>query len=348
MAKVLQVSDDSGSNWFTLPGAEAAFNNSGDPIDDTILGQTFSSALTGLIGWSMTGTGLYKGFAGYLAKILQVGSATSQTGEAMTLVSGKTYQINDTAKRIWDRSATVTVYDNAVDHTADVVDIDYLFGKVTFDAAYSVTGPVTIDVDTFATSQLGKGKSFTLTQTMEPIDNTDYATAQANGGYKTFIAGLRTVALELSGIFDATVNSKDDLKNRNELIVEIDPVGTGESIARGFFRMIDTGQSGAVGALEEETINLALNVPADDLISTVFAWQHNNTTLPTAVEKVLTAWETETSLDGRYLPSGTPGQTPLDGASGEVWVSDVTLTGSLTGMNEFNATLQGSGTITEV
>jgi hypothetical protein len=38
----------------------------------------------------------------------------------------------------------------------------------------------------------------------------------------------------------------------------------------------------------------------------------------------------------------------LDGAEGAVYVTDVTLSGSLTGMNEFNASLQGSGAYTEV
>ena len=350
-AKVIRVSDDDGSTWYTLPGSTGEFANEAESISDTTFGQTFESSEIGLLGWMVSANAYFKGYAGYLAKILQPGTPTATTGEACTLVSGKTYQINDTAKRIWDRSATIVVYDNAVDHSADVQDIDYLFGKVTFDSSYTVTGAVTVDVTYLPMTQLGKGQSYNLTMSANPIDNTDFATAQANGGYKTFEPGLRTVALELSGIFDATVNSKADLAARNELIVEIDPAGDQSSLARGFFKIVDTGQSGDVGALEEETLSLELTVPEDPdfTVAAVFGWQHSGSTLLSqAIQILLTAWLDESLIDVQYLPQGAVGQTPLDGAEGDCMVADVSLSGGLNDMNTFNVELQGIGAYTEV
>ena len=290
MAKVIQVSDDSGANWHTLPGSTGEFSPDGEPITDTIFGQTFNSQFTGLLTWAMTANAIYKGFAGYQATLLQTGTGTGATGESMSQESGLIYIIDDTSKRIWDRSATITVFDNAVDHTADVEWFDYLFGRIKFNTGYTVTGPVTIDVTYFGTSVLGRGNSYTLTMSAATKDLSTFNTTQANGGYRTFDPGLRTVELEIDGIFDAATNAKSDLAARNELIVEIDPAGDGLSVARGFFRITSAPQSGDVGALEEQTISLALSVPDDDNLLIPFKWNHAvGTTLNTATQIILDA-----------------------------------------------------------
>ncbi len=319
--------------------------------NDTILGQTFESNIAGLIQWSIESNAIWKGYAGYLAEVKQAGVSTAMTTEAMTLVSGKTYKITNTAKDVWDRNTTFVVFDNAVDQTAEVLEIDYLFGKVTFKASYTPTGPVTVTGAYFPTAQLGKGNAFTLTMSCEPIQTTDFATAQANGGYHTNIPGLRTVAIELSGTFDATINSKDDVNDRNELIVEIDPVGDGKSVCRGFFRLLSASQSGEVGALEEETLSLSLSVPysANDFIANYFAWEHaNDSSIPEAIKKITTAWLDETTIDVRYLPTGATGASPLDGISGDAIMTDISLNGSLSDVNRFEATFTGTGVYTEV
>jgi len=350
MAKAIQISTDD-VTYVTLPGSQGTFSAEGEAIDDTILGQTFTSNQTGLISWSVSSDAIWKGFAGYIAEIKKVGTATSTTGEAMTLVSGKTYQIDATTKRIWDRSATVTVYDNAVDHTADVANIDYLFGKVTFNSSYTVTSPVTVDVDYFPTAVIGCANSYTLTQSADTIDDTCFNTAQANGGKRTYSSGLRTVSVELTGTY-TPVAAPDDFKsilsNRDEVIIEIDPAGDGSSIARGFFKLASQEQGGSVGALEEETLMFNLYVPDETVnpeVAIPFAWSHTgSTTLNTAIRNLLNSWEQElNTYYVQYLPSGTPGQSPLDGVKGQFVVTDVSLAGDLGSMNVFTAELQGTG-----
>jgi hypothetical protein len=350
-AKKIQVSDDNGTNWYDLPGSTGSFSVQGEALDDTILGQSFQSNHPGIIDWQISSNAIWKGFAGYLAEVFQAGSSTVMTTEAMTLVSGKTYKITNAAKNVWNRAVTLNVFDNGVNHNADVLNVDYLFGRVTFKAAYTVTGPVTVTGAYFPMAQLGKGNSFTLTQTANMIDNTDFATAQANGGYRTHTAGLRTVEIELGGTFDATVNSKDDVNDRLELIVQIDPVGDGLSVARGFFRLLSAEQTGDVGALEEETLQLSLSVPVSGAftIESVFKWLHESgTTIPTAIQKILNAWQNEVTIDVRYLPTGATGASPLDGVAGDALVSDVSLSGGISEMNIFEATFMGTGAYTEV
>lgn len=339
-AKTIQVSDDNGSNWYTLPGNQGELTYEGNEIEDTIFGQNFESDMTGLIGWSVDANGLYKGYAGYVAKIMKSGTPTALTDEAMSLVSGKTYQVTNSAKRCFDRATALVFEDNSTPvDSADIDSIDHLFGRVTFTSGYTVTGPITVASGNYLPlTQLGKGKSFTLTQTANAIDTTDFATAQANSGFRTFIYGLKTVQCELQGVFDSTAALRALLAARSELVLEINPDGAGLSVARGFFRAMSTGQSGDVGELEEETVSFNLSVPDQADVVTPFKWLHaSNTTLNTAIQKCLSAWAGETLIDVRYLYDGT------NGRAGDAVITDLTLTGGLEAMNEFSVAFQGSG-----
>jgi len=153
--------------------------------------------------------------------------------------------------------------------------------------------------------------------------------------------------LELTGIFDATENAKAVLLSRQVVIIEIDPAGDGGSVARGYFKLVTTGQSGAVGALEEETLNFELTVPQD--VEIPFNWKHTNTTLALSIQWVLDSWlsELNTSMV-QYLPTGAVGASPLDGIEGAFVVTDVSLSGGLSNMNTFQVELQGTGAYTEV
>lgn len=341
-AKELQISDDGGTTWATLPGTSGELSHEGETIEDTIFGATFQSTEAGLITWGMNGNAFYKGFAGYNATIKSQGTSTSMTGEATSNTSGQSYQIDDTTKRVWDRSATFTINDNGVAVSdADIEEIDYLFGIVTFVSGYSVTGPITVDGAYFPLSNLGKAQSFTLTQNADAIDNSNFGSVQGNNGYRTFEPGLRTVSLELTGFFDSTADFSSELQNRNELIVEVNPDGGGDSLCRGFFRLVNQSQSGDVGALEEESVTFELNVPGN--VATPFRWSHASASdIPDAVKKLLDAWEAESTVQARYLHDGANGE------SGTVVVTDMSLTSGLDAMNEFSVELQGSGEPTTV
>lgn len=350
-AKAIQASFDSEVTWGTLPGSTGAHSQEATQINDTIFGNIYQSNEAGLINWGFTGEAIWKGFAGYKAELKEIGSGTAATGEAMSLESGQIYAIDDTTKEIWDRESVITVYDGTTDVTSEVEWYDYLFGRLKFVDTYTVLGAVTIDVTYFPTATLGRGNSYTLTMTAEMIDESDFPATQANGGYRIFSAGLRTVEVEIGGIFDANTDAHNKLNSRDTIIIEVDPAGDGESIARGFFRMVTGNQSGDVGALEEQTMNFALNVPDDDLMYIPFGWQHGaNTTLSATVQGMLGKWlhADDNTFVARYLPSGSPGQTPLDGEKGDVLLSDMSLSGGLDDMNVFTAEMQGTGALTQV
>ena len=349
MAKIINISNDGGSSYKNFPGSEGSYNADAEAASDTILVETYDSSEVGLISWTIGTNGIFKGFAGYLAEIKKIGAAVVADGEAMTLESGKTFGITDATKEVWDRSDTVVVYDNAVDKTADVLSIDYLFGRITFKDAYSVTTPITVDVSYFPVTQIGGGNSYTLGMTAATKDTSDYVATQANGGFRTFEAGLRSVTLEVGGIFNASEAAMADLAARTELIIEIDAAGDGSSIARGFFKLMNTGQSGSVGAVEDETTQFVLTVPQEDLMEFPFNWRHTATTLHLSIQYAITSWLTElNTYDMQYLPTGAIGASPNDGKSGDVVITDISLSGGLSDMNVFSITAQGTGAVTTV
>lgn len=342
--KTVQISVDD-VTYYTLPGSQGELSREAATPDDTIFGQSFKSTFAAILGWSLTANAIYKGFAGYMATLKRVGTPTSFTAAACTLVSVKTYQINDTTKRIWDRTAAFIVYDNAVDQTDEVESIDYLFGKVTFKSTYTVNGPVTVTGKSFPVSALGSYRGFTLTQQTDAVDTTDYPTAQANNGYRTSQCGLRTVSLEVPGVYKAVNALKDILEGREEVIIEINPDGQSKSVARGFFIATRTNQSGNVGALEEENITFNLAVPIESTnpqVAMPFGWSHAvDSPIPAAIKTALTAWEGEDLIYVRYLDDG------VNGAEGQGVLTNLTLSSTLEGVNTFQVNVAGSGSLTD-
>lgn len=339
MVKKVQLAINDASTYYTLPGNAGEVRDEAGQLTDTIFGQPFESAEVGLLSWTLNSQAFYKGFAGYIVRLMKGDTPVALTNEAMSLVSGKTYIVTATAKQVLDINTTIVVRDNAVDHTADVETINYLTGEVTFKSAYTVTGPVTISGAYVPMIAIAGARTFTLTQTSTINDNTDIPVAKVNNGWRTFEAssGLKTVSLEIGGIFKASNAFRAALQARSLIYVEINPDNSSLSLCRGIFKYTQRGQQGNVGALEEENVTLNLYVPDGDVWKVPFAWKHSNLTkLSQAVRIALTAWESGTSLYAKYLPDGTTG------FKGAAFVSDISLSGGLEAMNEFTVNLQGS------
>lgn len=334
MSKRIQISDD-GTTYYTFPGNKGTFSNEAGSIKDTIFGADFDSNQTGLISWTIEGNGLYKGFAGYVTKIMKSGSPTAVTGEATTLVSGKTYKITDATKNVWDRTVTAVVKDGGTPvAAADIDSIDYLFGRVTLAAGYTPTGSITVDVSYLPLTQVAGANSYTLTQTANAVDSTDYETAQGNGGFRVYEYGLKTVSLSLKGIYKSTNGFADLLASRAELIMEINVDGGELSVARGFFKPMSTSQDGDVGDLEADSVDFSLSVPEGQPLP--FEWIiDSSSTLSMSIKKAITNWQNGTLCYMNYLADGESGK------QGQGVITDLTLTGGLEAMNEYAIKFQG-------
>lgn len=82
--------------------------------------------------------------AGWDCLVEVTGTSTAFVGaENCSLVSGKTYEIDDATKSVLDPDVAVEVHDGGGQVAASNIEsIDYLFGRVTFTGAYTPTGTV--------------------------------------------------------------------------------------------------------------------------------------------------------------------------------------------------------------
>lgn len=341
MVKRIQLSADN-VTFYTLPGNSGELSNEAGQLDDTIFGHEFQSNFPGLVGWQVQANGIFKGFAGYEVGLRITGTAIAITAEPMSLVSGKTYQITATTKRILAHNLTYTVSVGGTAVSASNIEsIDTLFGTVTFISTYTVSGAVTFTGSYLPTTVVGGSRTFSLTQTADAVDETTIPEAQANNGHRIFAAGLKTASIELSGVYAISNNFRTLLTNRDEHIFEICPDNSNLAVARGYFRFISQGQSGDVGALEEETVSLVLSVPDTEKVQSAFSWNiATASTLNPAIKVALDAWLAGDELYVRYLPDNNVGVT------GAGVVTDISLSGGLEDMNEFTVNLQGSGQLT--
>lgn len=337
-AKKIRISDNAGVNIWTFPGNTGDFRRELASVTDTIFGQSFQSMDESIGTWQVTANAIFKGVAGYVCQLRVGGLSTAMTNEATTLVSGKTYQITNAAHRIIDYAMPLVVKDNSVDQTANVLSVDYLSGQVTFLGTYTPVGPVTLTGNYIPTAIMAKSRSFTLTQTGAEIDTSSYDTASVNGGWRTYDPGLRTVKMEIKGVYDATQALGAALASRALMYVDVAPANDVNTLFRGFFKRSNLAHSGQVGALEDTTLSLDLFVPDGPLVAQPFGWYLTGTsTLNTAVQKALAAWQAQTKPTIYYLPDGTTG------FQGPAIVTEATLANAYDGLNEFRFSFRGDG-----
>jgi hypothetical protein len=212
------------------------------------------------------------GVAGYLASIRISGTATSMTSEAMSTNStvANTYQINSSVRQIWDRQTVPTFTEGSTGSSrpaipaAQVQSIDYLFGTVTFTVAQ--TTPIRVSGNYLPTSIVAGAHSYTLNQSQELLDDTDFQST----GLVSRIKGLKDINITLSR-YDSTATLVDLftlVSNGNEAVVEIRPGGDTTNVFRSYTVVESDNHSGDAASIEGSDVTFQLD--ADD--REAFGW----------------------------------------------------------------------------
>lgn len=338
-AKLIQVSLD-GVTYSTLPGSSGEIAIESSENDNTIYGNVFSSSIPGVRDWTFSGNSWLRETAGFNATVRRQGSPTTITGEDMSLVSGKTYQVDDFTRSIWDFNDDVVVYDASVVVDADdIAEIDPMFGRVTFRDGYSPTGPITVDTAYLPTTAFGCANDISLTQNAEATLSSCFEITQSENGFNTYDSGLKTVSMELSGFYRTSNGFFDTLINNETLVIEVDWEGDGETISRGIFKLQSTSQSGDVGSQEEYSASFSLYVPEGLL---PFSWYFGtNSKAPKGMIDIIQSWITRQDLYVKYYPKGDVTGEQL--YSGEVVVTDASMSTSVDAIAELTLSGQGNG-----
>lgn len=146
-------------------------------------------------------------YGGFASSLYITGASTAMTTEACSLVSGKTYQIDDADKRVWDPDTAIVVWDDGSPVSASNIEsIDYLFGTVTFTSGYSVVGAITINSGSYLPLlELTAVNAYSLNLGSEMIDTTVMG---ASVTARKRIQGLKNISGTIGG-FDSAVDDYD-------------------------------------------------------------------------------------------------------------------------------------------
>jgi len=337
--KTVEVSRD-GTNYYVLPGSAAEINRESSDVDDSIFGTAFASSQPTSISWNLSANGYFKGFPGYKAALKRTGVSTPLTDGSMSLdPSTGIYYLNNRSQSILDKNVPVEVYDDgSIVDKENIEYIDYLQGGVKFVRTYNVNGQVTINSANYLPARdFCFIQNFTLTQNSDTEDISDFCTLFNNGGYSVFAYQQQSAELSLDGFYTDYSEFMQDLDNRSEVIIEVNPDGEGKSVARGYFRATSHSQSGDAGSSETENTQYKLSTPEG--VPKPFSWYHSSdSAIPQAIKLLLDLWAERSPVHIRYRPENSNFVQV-----GKALIEDCSLEGAVDGINEFSFSLKGTG-----
>jgi len=195
---------------------------------------------------------------------------------------------------------------------------------------------------------MAKGRSFSLTQTQTTIDQSTYDDAQANGGWRSYNAGLKTVSLSVGNVYAITAGWQAILNTGGIIYIkgDVNIGAAGATVFRGMFMLSQRAQSGNQGDLEAETLTLPLYVAPGNTLA--FPWQWyvtSSSTLNTAIQMGIQAYLNNSPLYIQYLPNGI---VQGDGQTGQVIITESSMANAIDGINTFTFTFQGTEAPTAV
>jgi hypothetical protein len=323
-----------------IPARTASLSRTGNVIDDSNFvtsadGNT--SRMTGLKDWSCEVEGHASKVQGYKAVLKKSGTATTLTTEATTNVSGKIYQITDAAKRVLDPDTAVVVADadGALD-PGEIESIDYLFGKVTLDAAFTPNGSVTISGKYLPMAVIAQNRgSFGLEMSGQDLDATTREAAQSNGGWMVHQVGLIDISSTIERFDDIAGTYEDILLAGDPVLLEFN-LANGALVCRGWFVLTGANADGEVSGQENEALEWALYGKTD-----INFGYEATASLNAGIKALLDNFFARTTVALQYLPDGT------NGSGGNAYVSSVSISGD-NDSEQFSATLLSAGALAAV
>jgi len=138
--------------------------------------------------------------SGTVGRLYSHGTAvTAFTNEECSVLSGDSYQIDDTAKRWWRPESPITVYTADASSTVAVDSGDYtrrdLGGVVEFDS--TPAGSVQVSGTAYNMLQVGGFREWEITVDRDMPEST----RQGSGGWRTYEPGMATYAVSANGFW---------------------------------------------------------------------------------------------------------------------------------------------------
>ncbi len=190
------------------------------------------------------------------------GTPTTMTAEAMSLISGKIYRVTSATKRCFDPRVDLNVLDDGVAVAeANIANIDYLHGIVTFASGYTIVGAITVTGTFLPFTTLGVVKSFSFEVSPELGDKSVFGNS-----FKRYARLLSEFSLSL-GAFDnlesaagvATLEASFQAGTTRVVSIEIlqdgSTLANGGLVLRGLVKVAGADTSASVESIVETGSN---------------------------------------------------------------------------------------------
>lgn len=190
------------------------------------------------------------------------GTPTSMTAQACTTSDNTTYQISNTAMRVWSPTATITVLVSGVAQSPTLYTLDRLRGRITFTSTAVRTVTVTGTYLPMATAAKTRMFSYTLMNTL--LDDTAFQET-----WITRIAGLFDASGTLGRRWTVDTFFQDALLNADLLVLEFhtDTAVAADLIA--WARISKAAIQSAIEGLVEEDVEWQGTPDADERVASV-------------------------------------------------------------------------------
>mgnify|MGYP001561316602 CR=1 FL=1 len=202
---------------------------------------------------------------GYLASItVMANNAITMTNEAMTGSGAGPYTITNSVKEIWDPATAISFKDNGVAiSSADILEVDYLLGQVTFTA--SKTGPITVSGKYYLRFTVTDASEISIEMQRDVFDTTTF---DPTGGARTRMLGLLDVTgtLHIKSRIDTDYNTGGDeramltsLLDGDPFVISLRPRGTSAAPKYRFWAHVVKGsQDLSIDSLVEGDVEFQL------------------------------------------------------------------------------------------
>lgn len=195
--------------------------------------------------------------AGKLVRLKLSGAPAAFTTEACTDTGdGKTYQITNVAKRVWDPTASISVFYNAVLKPASSYTLNRLAGTITFATA---PGALAVTVTGFylPMTTVAEGKSFGFATKATTLEDIAFGDTDITRAVIEKMASGTIGMAWLDNSFHAAFVAG------GQLVVEIATAGGATPIARAWALLTERSHDGSAQAWQDESLSWESTPDAD-------------------------------------------------------------------------------------
>ena len=155
------------------------------------------------------------GKSGRRAQVKVSGAAVTFTTEATTTVTANTvYQITDATKRVWDPTAAITVYKDAVSQSPTLYTINRLTGTITFTADQGAS-VITVSGSYLPLSLAAEAKEYSYDRTAQMLEDNAFGDSDV-----TRVMGLQDVSGTIGRWWSVDTYFTDALLAGNPVVIE--------------------------------------------------------------------------------------------------------------------------------